>query len=155
MRFKKLGVVARGGIEPPTRGFSVRRSARFGASKPKNERVSRRPTEPPRPTEPMPNRKPEDLTEAPRRPIRFNGLRASRPNAFRTLPKGAQQGPASLARHAIGIATLQSSSRPREEVSFEIQTDARKYDLESRSSKASLKIKKFVLRAGRSGISRQ
>ena len=24
MRFKKLGVVARGGIEPPTRGFSVR-----------------------------------------------------------------------------------------------------------------------------------
>src|SRR5688572_19286400 len=33
MRFKKLGVVARGGIEPPTRGFSVRRRARLGAGK--------------------------------------------------------------------------------------------------------------------------
>ena len=39
---------------------------RFGASKPKTGKsFLARPTEPPRPTEPMPNRKPEDLTEAP------------------------------------------------------------------------------------------
>jgi len=35
MRIKKLEVVARVGIEPSTRGFSVRLRAQFGASKPK------------------------------------------------------------------------------------------------------------------------
>jgi hypothetical protein len=45
-------VVARGGIEPPTRGFSVQRRARFGASKPKtgNEFFPSRPNRPARPT---------------------------------------------------------------------------------------------------------
>jgi hypothetical protein len=47
-----LGVVARGGIEPPTRGFSVRRSPRFDASKPKTGKgfPARRPNRPARPS---------------------------------------------------------------------------------------------------------
>ena len=45
-------VVARGGIEPPTRGFSVRRRARFGASKPKTAKgfLGGRPNRPARPS---------------------------------------------------------------------------------------------------------
>ena len=51
-----LEVVARDGIEPSTRGFSVRRSPAERAPKPKKRNESRRaPTEPPPPTEPMPN----------------------------------------------------------------------------------------------------
>jgi hypothetical protein len=52
LRFKKLELVARGGIEPPTRGFSVRRRARFGASKPRTENafLRSRPNRPSRPT---------------------------------------------------------------------------------------------------------
>jgi len=51
LRFKKLGVVARGGIEPPTRGFSVRRRARVCASKPKTGKglLPGRPSRPARP----------------------------------------------------------------------------------------------------------
>ena len=56
MRFIALRVVARGGIEPPTRGFSVRRRARVGASKPKtgNAFSGGRPNRPARPTYPEP-----------------------------------------------------------------------------------------------------
>ena len=44
--------VARGGIEPPTRGFSVRRRARPGAGKPKKGKdlLDGRPNRPPRPS---------------------------------------------------------------------------------------------------------
>src|SRR5262245_54110545 len=52
MTFKMLEVVARGGIEPPTRGFSVRRRARLGARIPKtgNEFSRERPNRPARPS---------------------------------------------------------------------------------------------------------
>ena len=52
LRFKKVRVVARGGIEPPTRGFSVRRRARLGASKSKTLKgfLAGRPNCPARPT---------------------------------------------------------------------------------------------------------
>jgi len=48
----ELEMVARDGIEPSTRGFSVRRRARFGASKPKSGDASppRRPNRPTRPS---------------------------------------------------------------------------------------------------------
>jgi len=52
LRIIELGVVARDGIEPSTRGFSVRRSPRFGAGKPKtgNAFSSPRPNRPARPS---------------------------------------------------------------------------------------------------------
>jgi len=52
LRIIELEVVARDGIEPSTRGFSVRRRARFGASKPKTgeEFSLRRPNRPGRPS---------------------------------------------------------------------------------------------------------
>jgi hypothetical protein len=55
-------MVARDGIEPSTRGFSVARRGRFGAKKPKtgDEFSTGRPNRP-RPTEPMPNLNPEFL----------------------------------------------------------------------------------------------
>lgn len=51
-RFMELKVVARVGIEPTTRGFSVRRRARFGASKRKtgDELSLGRPNRPVRPS---------------------------------------------------------------------------------------------------------
>src|SRR5688500_4736646 len=51
MRFKNLGVVARGGIEPPTRGFSVRRRTRLAVAKPKTGKrfPAGRPNRPARP----------------------------------------------------------------------------------------------------------
>src|SRR6186713_3333513 len=60
------GVVARGGIEPPTRGFSVRRRARFGASKPKSAKKfsARRPN---RRDRPILYRAPRELTDRNRR----------------------------------------------------------------------------------------
>ena len=52
MRFKKVEVVARGGIEPPTRGFSVRRRARFPLTNPKTgkEFLAGPPNRPTRPS---------------------------------------------------------------------------------------------------------
>jgi len=52
MRFMELGVVARGGIEPPTRGFSIQRRARFGATKAKTGKgfLPGRPNRPRRPS---------------------------------------------------------------------------------------------------------
>ena len=38
MQFMSLEVVARDGIEPSTRGFSIQRRAQFGASKTKNRK---------------------------------------------------------------------------------------------------------------------
>ena len=59
---KNLGVVAGDGIEPSTRGFSVRRSAQFGASKPKTaKKISTR--RPNRPTRPSLYRAPRELTD--------------------------------------------------------------------------------------------
>ena len=48
----ELGVVARVGIEPTTRGFSVQRRDQFGTSKPKtgDEFLRGRPNRPPRPS---------------------------------------------------------------------------------------------------------
>ena len=53
----------------------------------------RRPTEPPRPTEPIPNRSPETLTEDPTGPSWFNGLRPCQPNSFRTSRRTEPAGP--------------------------------------------------------------
>ena len=52
MQFNNLEMVARDGIEPSTRGFSVRRRLRFGARKPKTgkEFLLGRPNRPPRPS---------------------------------------------------------------------------------------------------------
>jgi len=60
MKFQKLEVVARDGIEPSTRGFSIQPRPSFGASKPKtgNEFSRGRPS---RPTQPSPYR--AQLTE--------------------------------------------------------------------------------------------
>ena len=84
MSFMELGVVARGGIEPPTRGFSVRRRARFGASKPKTGNgfsVADRTAPPDRAYPELDGRRTPDPAAS---PMPVNGLLASGPNLFRT-----------------------------------------------------------------------
>jgi len=84
MRFKKLEVVARGGIEPPTRGFSVRRRAGLGVTNRKSgNAVSRGRPKCPLDrayTEPAGHRP----TETGGRVKGVKELPASRPNFFRT-----------------------------------------------------------------------
>ena len=94
MRFKKLGVVARGGIEPPTRGFSVRRRARFGASKPKTGKrflLADR-TAPPDRSYPEPRSRKSTLRAE--GTISFNGLGSTGPNFCRTAHRTGPRGPA-------------------------------------------------------------
>ena len=83
MRFKKVEVVARGGIEPPTRGFSVRRRASLGATKSRTGTrfsVADRTAAPDR-THPEPEACYPDFAAATLN--RFNGLGALRPNVLR------------------------------------------------------------------------
>ena len=85
MQINKLEVVARDGIEPSTRGFSIQRRGRFGASKPKKrDEFSAAPTEPPSPTEPIPNPAGAGRPNPGAGAMRVNELRASRPSFFRT-----------------------------------------------------------------------
>ena len=84
MRFKKLGGVARGGIEPPTRGFSVRRRQRFGDTKPKTGRDFSEADRTAPPDRAYPEQEARKPDARPAGLIRFNGLGASRPNFFRT-----------------------------------------------------------------------
>jgi hypothetical protein len=85
IRIKKLGVVARVGIEPTTRGFSVQRRGAEGARKPKTGKgfSAARPNRPPRP-----NRfralETELRTEPAPGAMRVKGLRAGGPNWGRT-----------------------------------------------------------------------
>ena len=86
----QLGVVARGGIEPPTRGFSVRRRARLGATSRRPGRgfsVADRTAVPDRAYPEPGARRP---APRPAGRIRFNGLGTSRPNFFRP---GRRTGP--------------------------------------------------------------
>jgi hypothetical protein len=92
MRFMELGVVARVGIEPSTRGFSVQRRARFGASKPKTGKgftLGRPNSRGPDPvqrltgiaTEPLPNR----ASSGP------SGVRNSSPTSAKPPPRSERQ----------------------------------------------------------------
>ncbi len=78
-----MGVVARGGIEPPTRGFSVRRRARFRRTNPKtgNRFLTADRTAPPDRAYPEPE--PSEPDRRSHGAIQINGLGASRPNHFR------------------------------------------------------------------------
>ena len=123
MQILELKVVARDGIEPSTRGFSVRRRGRFGARKPKTGNAFPR-ERPNRPARPSPYR-----TEPPNsgrgRTVAHAGQRLSRiatepfPNR---RPNGAALGfgvtPPSLAalRFAPSERTLDGRDRPRAEV---------------------------------------
>jgi len=105
-------VVARGGIESPTRGFSVRRSGSTGATNPKTGKGFLR-GRPNRPAQPNLSR-----TGSPKTWRNTGGpdpvQRVSRVATERLpslAPNGARQGSASLARHATGIATLHGTDR--------------------------------------------
>jgi hypothetical protein len=83
MGVNAVGVVARGGIEPPTRGFSVRGRARFRLTNPKTGNGFL--AEPPCPTEPIPNRQLETVTEAP--PDRSGSTGYRRPDRTFSEPR--------------------------------------------------------------------
>jgi hypothetical protein len=108
MQFKKLEVVARDGIEPSTRGFSRRRRAGFGASKPKTgDEFSRgRPNRPARPslfrTEPLKFRSTSWLLDPVQRLARIATERF--PNR---APNGAPQG------HAANLLPTAQRYSPR------------------------------------------
>ena len=108
---QKLGVVARDGIEPSTRGFSVRRRARFGASKSKTGKGFP-PVRPNRPSRPSPSRTGTVRTRlnfaAPQRGQRLTGI-ATEPFPNRA-PNGAC-GSANLKSEAVLTGELAGAGR--------------------------------------------
>ena len=99
-RRARIGPSRSESIEPSTRGFSIRRRARFGANKTKkrNEFSTGRPNRP-APTEPIPNPALAGRPDPGGGPMRVNELGPSRPTGFRTASRtGSRFGNAPTSR---------------------------------------------------------
>jgi hypothetical protein len=111
-RRARIGAGRSESIEPSTRGFSVQRRAGFGAAKPKTrDEFSGGPTEPPCPTEPMPNPGGCRPTELRRGGMWVNGLRPSRPNRGRAATARATCGAWRYALHLARDTVVSAQGR--------------------------------------------